>query len=166
MSKYDVNINALATMLLPHCLRGSVTTAIIKVAAKPLANIGTDFSTYRKQKNYRIAHNSQVCYLRAVLNDKMSPKTRGFEVADSTDEYQGVFLNKREQNDPVVVSLREEENAVDIYCRDFGNTRFVSFTVTVPISFRFERLKELRSYINTYKLAGSRYNIKNRLANG
>ena len=80
MSKFNINIAKLAIQLLPMCLRGNRMKGFVKACAEPLKYVGDAFEDYREGSDYRLTHNSQVCYLKAVLNDKFDPLLRGITI--------------------------------------------------------------------------------------
>lgn len=162
MSKYDINIAKLAIQLLPMCLRGNKMKAFVKAITEPLKYMKEYFEAFRKSKDYRLTHNSQVCYLQAALNDRFDPLLRGIEILDGDDHNEGVILHKRSENEPLVIDERQEEKPVIMYQRNFGGSRAITFKVKVPRRLSLNnRLSEyeVSAVVNEYKLASMRYEI-------
>lgn len=162
MSKYDINIAKLAIQLLPMCLRGNRMKAFVKAIAEPLRYMKEYFEAFRKSKDYRLTHNSQVCYLQAALNDRFDPLLRGVEILDGDGSNEGVILHKRSENNPLNIYERQEEKPVIMYQRNFGGSRSITFQVKVPRRLSLnDRLSEyeVSAVVNEYKLASMRYKI-------
>lgn len=162
MSKYDINIAKLAIQLLPMCLRGDKMKAFVKAFAEPLRYMREYFEAFRKSKDYRLTHNSQVCYLQAALNDRFDPLLRGIEILDGDGNNEGVILHKRSENNPLNIYERQEEKPVIMYQRNFGGSRAITFQVKVPRRLSLnDRLNEydVSAVVNEYKLASMRYKI-------
>lgn len=76
MDKYDVNFKRLALLLLPTFWRRPLFAAMAYAAVSPLQYLHTRFILWKRESDYRLEHNGQVCYLRALLNDKFDPIDR------------------------------------------------------------------------------------------
>ena len=162
MSKYDINIAKLAIQLLPMCLRGNKTKAFVKAFAEPLKYMKESFEAFRATKDYRLTHNSQVCYLQAALNDRFDPLLRGIEVQDGDGNNEGVIIYKRSEDKPLTIYEIEEEKPVIMYQRNFGGSRAVTFKVKVPRRLSLNdglSEYEVSAVVNEYKLASMRYQI-------
>lgn len=73
MSKYEVNIKRFALLLLPTFWRKPLLATLAYAMVSPLGYLHTRFVLFRRDTVYRLTHNGQVCYLRAVLNDQFRP---------------------------------------------------------------------------------------------
>lgn len=73
MSKYEVNIKRFALLLLPTFWRKPLLATLAYAMVSPLGYLHTRFVLFRRDTVYRLTHNGQVCYLRAVLNDQFDP---------------------------------------------------------------------------------------------
>lgn len=157
-NRYNVNVGKLAVQLLPMCLRGGRMKAFVKAFAEPLTTIRELFTAYREETDYRLTHNSQVCYLRAVLNDKFDPLLRGVQIEDAERNLEGVIIHPRRYVSPVVLNPTTPKI---LYRRNFGGSRSVAFKVVVPYRLR-DRIDtyNLAATINKYKLASMRYEIE------
>lgn len=156
-NRYNVNVGKLAMQLLPMCLRGGRMKAFVKAFAEPLTTIRELFSTYRGETDYRLTHNSQVCYLRAALNDKFDPLVRGIRIEDAERNLEGIIIHARRLYTPVVLDATTPKI---LYRRNFGGSREVSFIVRIPYQLR-DRIDSysLAATINKYKLTSLRYII-------
>lgn len=155
-NKYNINFKRLALLMLPTFLRKRLVAGLAYALISPLSYIHLLFMDFRKSSNYRLNHNSQVCYLRAVLNDMFDPSDRRIVIVDLPSEVQGSFIYLREMNYPVMVPIRP--GAIILNRRGFGGTGGYDFVVEAPSSTSGER-ERMKSLINTYKLASKRYTI-------
>ena len=110
---------------------------------------------------YRLEHNGQTCYLRAVLNDVFDAGKRRITVTDyeqTTSEGKTIYL--REQDNETIVSCRESMTPLVVNRRGFVGVSGTDFMINLP-----SELKEnidtirLRAIVNTYKLVSKRYII-------
>ena len=76
---YNINFSRLLINMLPTFLRQPVIYGILYAAGKVLGLTYKDFTTARKEHNYKLTHNGQVCYLRAALNDAFGG---GFDILE------------------------------------------------------------------------------------
>ncbi|MCD8080182.1 MAG: hypothetical protein LUF04_07165 [Bacteroides sp.] len=160
MDKYDVNYKKLALLLLPTFLRKPVIAALAYAATAALNRIHTRFDTLRKDSDFRLLYNGQVCYLRAVLNQYFDPIQRRITITENADAVnnsqvfmrgldQSQFLPTREQNKPLVIN-RKGLSGVNSY----------DFWINLPHELRDEIQPErLKAVTDTYRLASKRYEI-------
>ena len=158
MSKFNINIAKLAIQLLPMCLRGGKMKGFIKSCAEPLKYTGDFFEDYRAEQDYRITHNGQVCYLKAVLNDKFDPLLRGITIQDGDGDFDGVIIKERSEDEPLIIAKRVSETPTTVFKRNFGGSRSVSFRVKLPLRLRTD-LYDVNATVNKYKVAGMRYEV-------
>ncbi len=76
MSLYDLKIKRLALLLLPTFYRKPLIAAFAQSMVQGVNIVYGNFMRWRQDKQYRLSHNGQVCYLRAVLNDQFDPIER------------------------------------------------------------------------------------------
>ena len=82
MSKYEVNIKRFALLLLPTFWRKPLLATLAYAMVSPLGYLHTRFVLFRRDTVYRLTHNGQVCYLRAVLNDQFDPIERRITITE------------------------------------------------------------------------------------
>lgn len=162
MSKYEVNYNKLVQLLLPTCLRGQLITGVLRAMVTPIGVLHGSLMSFRTEKRYRIQHNGQVCYLRAVLNDRFDPLKRGITITEEENPESGVMLYHREQERRVHIPMRTEGRRVPIFRKNFGGSTACGFWVNIPSRLVYVSENELCGVVNEYKLAGTKYGI-NRL---
>ena len=159
MSKYDVNYNKLVQLLLPICLRGKRITGVLRAMVAPIGVLHGSLMSFRSEKRYQMRHNGQVCYLRAVLNDRFDPVNRSITIAEEENAEVGVMLYGRELERSVHVPVREDNRRLPIFRRGFGGSTGFGFWVNIPARLANVSEDEVRAVVNEYKLASIRYGI-------
>lgn len=102
MDKYDVNFKRLALLLLPTFWRRPLFAAMAYAAVSPLQYLHTRFILWKRESDYRLEHNGQVCYLRALLNDKFDPIDRRITITETVENVGFITLHKREEDAEVL----------------------------------------------------------------
>lgn len=161
MGKYDVKYDRLAVMLLPVCLRGERMCAMARVVTSAVAALHADFSKYRADVAYRLAHNGQTCYLRAALNDRFDPTGRGVTITENpSNDDNGIQLHWRETGRFHILHQRETGNASVLYRRGYNGVLRYGFWINVPGRLQGTcTLEEVRAVTNIYKLASIRFKV-------
>jgi hypothetical protein len=158
MSLFDVNYNMLRVQLLPVRLRKACTNAWLRACIYPVVYLHQLFMAWRSNNLYYLAHNSQVVYLEAVLNDTFDHVLKRIRIVDGAfkdplyayhiPEAKEIWLGLAGEAGtatyPVPQTLYTEEETTSM-----GN----AFVVRVPaaVSFDANRMKAL---INNYRIAG------------
>ena len=139
MDKYDVNFKRLALLLLPTFWRRPLFAAMAYAAVSPLQYLHTRFILWKRESDYRLEHNGQVCYLRALLNDKFDPIDRRITITETVENVGFITLHKR-----------EEDAEVSGY----------DFWVNIPLAL-YDKLDitQVRAVVDAYKLASKRFSI-------
>mgnify|MGYP000252482231 FL=1 len=71
-------------LLLPTFYRKPLIAAFAQSMVQGVNIVYGNFMRWRQDKQYRLSHNGQVCYLRAVLNDQFDPIERRITITDGT----------------------------------------------------------------------------------
>lgn len=152
MKHYGIDFKYLALALTPSVLRNYLQMAFQSLLISPVSRLARLFEIYRGDTNYRIRHNGQVCYLRAVLNDMFDPTLRRITIED-LDPMSELVIWQRKENRPVMLGQ------IRINRRGFGVNGY-DFVVICPIALR-SAIDEnrMRTILNQYKLASKRYTI-------
>ena len=158
---FNVNIKRLALLVLPTWLRRPLVCAMIYAGVTPLARMVQELRTFRQTTGYRLRHNGQTCYLRAILNDTFDPLERRIIIEDGWSvSSQGQIIYQREQDLSLSVPSRRAEAAVILNRRGYGGVNGYDFFITVPLSIRdYVDEKRLHAIVDTYKLASKRWSI-------
>lgn len=161
MSKYDVNLRKLVLLLLPTFHRRPLLSALAYCIIAPLRSLYVQFLSLRNDSNYRLEHNGQVCYLRAVLNDIFDAGKRRITITD----YEliisaGKTIYARELDNETIITQREAMNPLIVNRRGFVGVSGLDFMVNLPLDMKgsVDEVR-LRAIVNMYKLVSKRYII-------
>lgn len=159
MTRYDIDYKKLALNITPIKLRNQLYMAFQYLVVSPISRLAKMFYTYRTDTNYRLHHNGQVCYLRAVLNDLFDSTLRRIQIEDLAPQRELVIW-KRDQNKPIMISERSSGNAIIVSKRGFGGADGYDFVVICPLALRgvIDETR-MRAVLDQYKLASKRYTI-------
>ncbi|MBP3575816.1 MAG: hypothetical protein J6J55_04900 [Paludibacteraceae bacterium] len=159
MTRYDIDYKKLALNITPIKLRNQLYMAFQYLVVSPISRLAKMFDTYRTDTNYRLHHNGQVCYLRAVLNDLFDSTLRRIQIEDLAPQRELVIW-KRNQNKPIMISERSSGNAIIVSKRGFGGADGYDFVVICPLALRgvIDETR-MRAVLDQYKLASKRYTI-------
>ena len=149
---YNLNIDKLLVLLTPTFLRKPKLIAWLRMLAAPLHKLLYDFQQARTADLYNLAHNSQVCYLRKVLNDEFDPQLRRIKIEDGKRNARR-YIYQRNVNRPLYIGK------VFLYQRGAYIDGGVDFVVVLPQGLEYDRYK-LEALVNFYKLAGKRWTIE------
>lgn len=109
----------------------------------------------RANNIYLLTHNSQVCSMENVFNDRFDRDQRRIYITDGFTKDR-IYIYTREENKPVYLNP-----SIPLYNRgDYGDTG-VDFIVWVPtgIFMSPQDMIELTALINRYKLGSKRFKI-------
>lgn len=159
MTRYDIDYKKLALNITPIKLRNQLHMAFQYLVVSPISRLAKMFDAYRTDTNYRLHHNGQVCYLRAVLNDLFDSTLRRIQIEDLAPQRELVIW-KRDQNKPIMISERSSGNAIIVSKRGFGGADGYDFVVICPLALRgvIDETR-MRAVLDQYKLASKRYTI-------
>ncbi|MBR3648245.1 MAG: hypothetical protein IKN59_07660 [Paludibacteraceae bacterium] len=159
MIHYNINYSRLALALVPIRLRQPLMMNFIYVLLSQVRRLATVFDSFRTTVNYRLTHNSQVCYLRAVLNDRFDMSQRRIEIIDVEPQSSPV-LYQRPLSRFLMAPEAGSGNAIMLSKRAFSGNDAVNFAVIVPAVLRGAFPEDqMRALVDTYKLASKRYTI-------
>jgi hypothetical protein len=155
---YNVNFKKLVQLLLPTFLRKPVIAAFAETMTEPVIAVKFMFDDYRKDVNYRLYHNGQVCYLRAVLNDYFDPILRRITITDADKDMNPSVIFLRSENRFVMIPERQSSSAVILNRRGFSGTSGYDFTINVPTEL-IDQNNRITAIADIYKLVSKRYSI-------
>lgn len=171
MNVHFINWDNLVDDLLMISLRKPFTRAWIKCLMAPIKFLHADFIAFRKLCLYRINHNSQICYMEAVLNDSFDPNQRRIRIQNVLFK-EPIYFYEPEENREVF--FYEPEDGKPVYFRE--DYEFIGdgldFVVMVPPDLRPANpdaetalLTRMKGEIDYYKLYSKNYAIIWVLAN-
>lgn len=159
---YKINFSRLLINMLPTFLRQPVIYGILYAAGQVLGKLTyKDFINARMEHNYKLTHNGQVCYLRAVLNDAFGG---GFDILEVERRGEWLYAITEDGSD-ILLSVGEGSNTAEVeggktvplvYNEALLNAAQNSFIVSVPYSIYQTRLPLVAALVDKYKLISKR----------
>jgi hypothetical protein len=155
MKLSETNFPKLAVMLLPTFMRSATVVELFRILSTPFTYLQLLFFANRTKNLYKLNHNGQVCYLRAVLNDAFPIRTKSFLIEDAEDtgfwQYAADEELRYEQ-----LMIPDTPDAVFV-CDEETMTKFADFVVKIPAELQsIDNLNVIKSLVNTYKLISKR----------
>lgn len=158
MSIFTINYDMLRVQLLPVRLRQERMKAWLRACTYPVVYLYQLFMAWRGNNLYYLAHNSQVVYLEAVLNDTFDNLLRRISIVDgpfkdplyayhipeAKEIWLGLVSEAGTATYPVPQTLYTEEETTSM-----GN----AFVVRVPVAVSFDA-NRMKALINSYRIAG------------
>lgn len=162
---YNINWRKFIIENLEVDLRRVKTVKWLEVLFKPIIWLHIEFLAFRTQALYKVNHNSQICYLQAVLNDSFDNIQRRIIIRNATLR-EPLWFYEPEENKPVV--FYEPEDNKPVYFRE--ESEFIGdgadFLVLVPIDLKPTNIQEenallikMKAQIDYYKLFVKNYII-------
>ncbi len=165
MGFFDVDYDRLTLQLLPVRLRQNTTLAWVNVLVSPVKWLFGLFRSNRNNDLYLLAHNGQVCYLEAVLNDAFDPVSRGIYITDGPFE-DPLFIYLDTESKPLWLGLAGEAGTTTypdpavLYTDAETYALGICFIVHVPLlvaSGSGYDLARLKAFVDLYRLPGRSY---------
>lgn len=170
MSLFDVDYDVLVRQLMPVRLRLLKSLAWLKCLVAPVKSLHNLFRINREGNVYFLAHNGQVCYLEAVLNDIFDNLHRNIFISDPA-YFDPIYIYEDIEIKPVYIDMDSEigtsvispPDPIPCYLDDevYAGSG-ISFIINVPLivygdpGFDLNRLKALA---DKYKLVGRSYTV-------
>ena len=154
----QVNFKSLIAYLLGyHKLRTRKHIAWLVALFAPLQTIYTLFTGKRITNLYMLSITPQVCFLEKMLNDRYDNTERRIYINDAYRAYP-TYIYLPDEVKPLWVRTAAENAPVFIHTRSETEAGVTDFIVNVPSAVPINDL-EMRALLNSYKLAGKRYQI-------
>ncbi|MDE5525705.1 hypothetical protein [Elizabethkingia meningoseptica] len=148
---YKVDFRRLGVLLLPTFLRSPSMMAMTNVLMSCLEQINDDFIADRKSNIETATHNSQVCYLRKILNDKFDYDRR-ILIEDPNDKEETYVYTDGENKPHYLEELI-------LYPESEFSDKKVDFVIKVPIQLE-SYLENIKNTVDYYRLASKRFKIE------
>lgn len=158
MGFFDVNYDTLRTQLLPVRLRKQNLKAWLNCLIAPVRWLYDRFRRNRVANLYDLAHNSQVVYMEAALNDTFDPVGRGIRIEDGPYE-DPLFVYLPPELEPLWLGLDSEAGAmpfatpVPLFTSAETSSMGYAFIVKVPAAVLFDAGR-MKALIDKYRIAG------------
>lgn len=164
---FNLDFKRLILQLLPTFFRQPLIFGLMRAAIIPIEYVYATFSQYRAAHIYKLQHNGQVCYLRAVLNDAFQSSYGKFDILNMEKEGDWVYAIT-ESGSKLTVSSAEDQKVngqyvdngqvVPVVYSEFSlNEAQNDFIVAVPFDLYSDNmLISIASLVNQYKLISKR----------
>ena len=151
---YNINFTRLLINLLPTFLRQPVIFGILYAGGRVLSSrTYKDFMTARDEHNYKLNHNGQVCYLRAVLNDAFNG---GFDILEVEERGDWLYAITEDGADILLAVVENGQKVPLVYNEALLNASQNSFIVSVPYDIYQTNLPAVAALVDKYKLISKR----------
>jgi hypothetical protein len=156
MAFFDVDFDNVAWANLPVRLRQPVQFAWLKALAAPVKYIYGLFMANRVNNLYYLAHNSQVCYMEAALNDTFDNTLRRIYITDAPSD-NAIYAYLATENEPVWLGLASETGTtayvdpLPLYT-SIETIISIGFVVHVPVAAL--NTPYMRALVDNYRLPG------------
>lgn len=148
---FNIDIDRLIILLTPTFLRSAVLLAWLKALCEPLYFVQDLFLENCKNNLYNLAHNGQVCKLRAVLNDRFDISQRRIYINDGNKQQRQYIYTQGEQKPKFL-------GTIFLYDNSEYDDAGIDFIVWLPSDLQYNEF-EMTALIDFYKLASKRYKI-------
>ena len=165
---FEIDFKRLVLQLLPTFYRQPLIFGLLRAALVGLQTIYDQFTEARAAHIYRLTHNGQVCYLRAVLNDAFKSST-GEKIDIRTIERDGEWLYAVTEAGAHITlaapedryndkgEYQDDHTAVPVLTNEEKLTEQQnSFLVVVPSDLYSTSLTEIAALVDKYKLISKR----------
>lgn len=164
MELFNVDFDNGVWKNIPVLLRDTFLYSWLKALIAPVKYIYGLFFANRNNNLYNLAHNSQVCYLEAALNDTFDNTERRIFISDGP--YKGpLYTYQAAESKPLYVGLISEAGTSPFprsytYLISESTSSGIQFIVNVPTDVTTQPAYTeawLRSVVNKYRLASKGY---------
>lgn len=149
---FHIDFKKLLRWMLPLRIRAIRILAFVYAFNNEITRVYLLFKQNRKGNLYRLHITPQVCYLEQLLNDRYDFTQRRIYITDGLDK-PPVYVYQNSELKPVYLGT------VIIYTGGESGDLKDDFIIYVPVDLVFENA-EMRSLVNIYKLAGTKFKIQ------
>ncbi len=170
MSVFDTDLNVVSKQNVAVRRRTPAHLAWLRDLISPIVYLQGLFNAFRRDTLYYLSHNSQVCYMEAVLNDTFDNTLRRIYITDGA-YCDAVYIFQDDEDEPVYIDLDSEigddviddPDPVPLYTDAECYVEGVQFVVMVPTAVAgspgFD-LNRCKAVVNKYRMAGkSNYTV-------
>ena len=160
-TRYRVDFDYLAALLLPALLRGPRLLAWLRALLAPLRQLYATFLLYAEAARIELSYNSQTIVLESALNDQFDPDLRRITIDNSDTELQPLYFNLRSEQQPEKYLRLVAEGPPWTYAYLYAEfATQIDFTVRVPVALRTpQRTDQLNARVRRFKLAMRHYQL-------
>ena len=144
----------------PIVLRRPKMMALLKVLSAQVGRLMTTGARYADDVRYRLAHTSQVCSMRSMINDQLDADLRRVVIEDPGPSDEMFYVNARADESPTIIGVKRGIY-VFVPARGSSDPRELDFVVRVPAAwYGTSKASRLVALVNRNKLASMRYRVE------
>lgn len=167
---FEIDYKRLVLQLLPTFYRQPLIFGILRAALSGLQTVYDEFMEARRAHIYRLTHNGQVCYLRAVLNDAFkSGNGTKFDILSIERDGDWLYAITEAGSRITLAASEDRYNERGEYQDDKTTVPVLSneamltmeqneFIVAVPADLWQTSLADIKALVDKYKLISKRAN--------
>lgn len=149
---FEIDFKRLVALLLPMSLRRPLIFGVLRAGVSGVERVYKVFMAARKEHNFRLTHNGQVCYLRGVLNYCFGS---GFKIGNIKREGDWLYAVTEAGEDITLATTEEGKGVPVLYSEQMLNAAQNDFVIFVPDTY-WARLEEIKAMVGRYKLVTKR----------
>lgn len=146
-----INLHLVIERAIPSALRRPIILAILQAGGVALADVLDRFETARTRRMERLAHNGQVCHLRAIL----ARNYPGIELISTFREVRPIFAYSESLPDQMLYTAPDGSSAVPLAEREGGQAENL-FIVIIPRALYDTHLEQITALVDKHKLVSKR----------
>lgn len=158
-----INVLNFINQLLPSALKIEVVVKYLKVILSPVDYIVSKFQAHKNNISYKLAHNSQICYLEKLLNDSFDNTERRIYITDAESVDMLIAYEYQDVQKRIIACEDSSEFAnyeVIAYQSQIIGNNLNKFIINVPNESQIiSREAELRALTNRFRFAGKLFYI-------
>lgn len=160
---YNISFSRAAMLLLPFIIRKRLVLAFIAAFMQPLERMNEDFEAYRNSLDTSV--NSQICYMRALLNNHFDYYERRIIVRNAPLDRDYYLLWDEQYDKPNMLWDEGDENYQPYMLNSdwqIGSDN-ADFEIVFPEGYVLSEndKNQLAALVNNHKLASKTYRITN-----
>ncbi|MDR3326898.1 MAG: hypothetical protein LBT04_02000 [Prevotellaceae bacterium] len=146
---YNIEWENAVSNVLNTALRKPLSLAFVMPAAYQIAYVHSLLMNFRGQKDFRLSHNGQRCYLRGVLNNIFDPVMHRIEIGEGGNRSATIVYWRQEERPFLIPDFVVQRGFV---------TGADDFTVIIPQDLHGS-IQQITAVTNEYKLASKKFTV-------
>jgi hypothetical protein len=156
-----INPAHLLLLVVPSFFRKTRIMALFRALLTPLLAIYVWFSAFRNENIYNLAHNSQVCRLRKLLNDKFDNTLRRITIGDGQPfERLYIYLDSEPEITYLPLDDSDTSNQQVYLDIDAGAGDYDFIIYLNGVSLTNNQINQLTYLVNFFKLASKKWRLQ------
>jgi hypothetical protein len=158
VKRYDIDYTKLALERIPQHVQEVEHNSWVQRLVSPFVYIYNQLLLFRSSVLYKLTITPQVVYLEKMLNDRFDSALKRIYILDGLS-YNATYLYTKPESKPQHAYTKPEANPLTLFTAGETTQFSFDFVVFVPVAVTFD-VDEMKSLLNSYKLAGKYYSIQ------